>query len=356
MLSMRQYKEAEVLMTQRFRARLGIVALYSLLVGAGCSLTNGGEGNGPNYQPNPHTSNTDPRINEIQFVGSHNSYKQAMSAEHSQALKANNPKAWASLDYEHLPLGQQLDLGMRKLELDVFYRPETADFAVGHVQVIDMRSHCQTLKVCLSQLTNWSNNNRDHAPIWISFNTKDQAIPSLPTPPPFTPEALTLLDQVLETGLGGRLIRPRDITNLTWPKLSEAQGKFLLILDEQGAKREAYLSNWRARPMFTNSPADHPAAAVMIINDPIADASVIRSLVKQGYLVRTRADADTVEARQNDTRRRDAAFASGAQAISTDYYLPSTRFASPYQVSLPNTTEPIRCNPINAPKNCLTKN
>jgi hypothetical protein len=328
-------------MTPTYRSRLTLCVLLGLLATTGC--TN-----------NSYNNNSDPRINQLQFVGSHNSYKQAMSIEHAQALEAQNPKAWAALDYEHLPLARQLDLGMRKLEFDVFYRPASSDFAVGHVQVIDMRSHCPTLQVCLSQLIDWSDNNPTHAPIWVSFNTKDQAIPGLPTPPPFTGEALSKLDDRLEAALSGRLIRPADIENLRWPKLSQARGKFLLILDEQGAKREAYIDNWRARPMFTNSPADHPAAAVMIINDPVADGATIQALVKQGYLVRTRADADTAEARQNNTRRRDAAFASGAQAISTDYYLPSTRFASLYQVSLPETSAAIRCNPVNAEPNCLT--
>jgi hypothetical protein len=66
-------------------------------------------------------------------------------------------------------------------------------------------------------------------------------------------------------------------------------------------------------------------------------------------MVRTRADVDTREARENDARRREAAFASGAQAVSTDYYLPATHFGNQYQVSLPN---PLQCNVITAPENC----
>ena len=45
-------------------------------------------------------------------------------------------------------------------------------------------------------------------------------------------------------------------------------------------------------------------------------------------------DADTREARLNDTARQVAAFASGAQFVSTDYMTPDTRF-SPYTASLP---------------------
>ena len=44
--------------------------------------------------------------------------------------------------------------------------------------------------------------------------------------------------------------------------------------------------------------------------------------------MRTRSDAETVESRNNDNRRMLAAFNSGAQIISTDYYKPDTRFSN----------------------------
>ena len=51
-------------------------------------------------------------------------------------------------------------------------------------------------------------------------------------------------------------------------------------------------------------------------------------------MVRTRADANTMQARNNDTSQREQAFASGAQAISTDYYLPAQHFGNDYQVQI----------------------
>ena len=67
-------------------------------------------------------------------------------------------------------------------------------------------------------------------------------------------------------------------------------------------------------------------------------------------VVRTRADADTVQARTNDTTMRDAALASGAQWVSTDYEEPNPAF-SPYTVQIPDGT-PARCNPVTAPRDC----
>lgn len=61
-------------------------------------------------------------------------------------------------------------------------------------------------------------------------------------------------------------------------------------------------------------------AAVFNIQDPRAEGDRIRRLVGQGFLVRSRSDANTVEARQGDLGRLEAAIAAGAQLISTDYY------------------------------------
>jgi hypothetical protein len=70
----------------------------------------------------------------------------------------------------------------------------------------------------------------------------------------------------------------------------------------------------------------------MIINNPKDDGGKIREMVKKGYMVRTRADADTKEARANDRSGFVAACASGAQIITTDYYYKSTFFPSDYVV------------------------
>ncbi len=73
--------------------------------------------------------------------------------------------------------------------------------------------------------------------------------------------------------------------------------------------------------------------------------------MSEGYFVRTRADTDTTEARSGDTTRRDAALASGAQIVSTDYYRPDPRGGkekgwSEYCVQIPGGGA-IRINPIN---------
>ena len=100
--------------------------------------------------------------------------------------------------------------------------------------------------------------------------------------------------------------------------------------------------------MSAQAPDDD--AAFTVVNDPVADGALIQELVEQGYLVRTRTDADTAEARTGDTTRREAAFASGAQIVSTDYEREDPRFPG-FVVALPGGG-PARCNPVNAPPDC----
>ena len=83
------------------------------------------------------------------------------------------------------------------------------------------------------------------------------------------------------------------------------------------------------------------------------DAPRIRSLVERGYLVRTRADSPVATAVSGDTAQQTAAFAGGAQWVSTDYPVPgaASRVGSDYVVALPRGAV-ARCNPVAAPTGC----
>jgi hypothetical protein len=306
------------------------------------------------------------RLNEIQVLGSHNSYKLAMAAEQYRTLEQTNPDTAASLFYWHRPLPEQLDLGIRKVELDVFYDPDGAlfgrtdagsQFPVLHVQNLDDRSSCPDLVRCLEALRQWSDAHPDHVPIFVSFNAKDAVIdrPGFLRPLPFGEDAWAAMDAELRTVLGEKLILPRSVigeAGPVWPRLDEVRGSFVAILDEGGEKRATYVSRWLDRAMFANLPETEPGAAILIVNDPIAEFDRIQRLVRAGFIVRTRADADTREARTGDTTRRDSAFSSGAQLVSTDYYLPAAHFGTDYVVALPGG---MRCNPLLRPSGCELK-
>lgn len=326
------------------------------------------------------------KLNESQVIGSHNSYKSGMPVPILEYLRNINPRTAESLEYQHLPLSDQLDLGLRNLELDVFHDPQGGRFAkpkglsmlpkefaydqkgellepglkLFHVQDLDFQSHHLLFKNALLELKNWSEQNPDHHPIFILINAKDGQIPNTINPLPFSATALDSIDLEVKTYMGlDRLITPDmvrgDFENLesavlagNWPELNSVRGKFLFVLDENEDKIKSYLTEkpgLRNAVLFVNLKEGNPEAGFRIINDPVTNETYIQDLVKKGYIIRTRADSDTREARNNDYSKFEKAKSSGAQVISTDYYIPSPLFPSSYQVDFENRTFE-RSNPI----------
>jgi len=327
------------------------------------------------------------KLSDVQSIGSHNSYKRAIPRLEMMALRRGIGEQAGGLDYFHPPLSEQLDLGMRQLELDVFYDPagglynapylpgaipwigrrynvpemDEPGFKVMHIQDVDQRSQCALFTDCLAEIAAWSMANPNHTPILILINAKQDPIDldEAVKPLAFTSSAFDALDAEIWSELSeDQVITPDDIrgdaptlreavTETGWPSYNESRGKLLFALDERPDVVEVYLrgqASLEGHAMFVNSvneTSDH--AAYFTLNDPVADADAIQSAIRTGFLVRTRADADTVEARANDVSRREAAFASGAQYISTDYYVPRKKF-SDYAVRLPSQ-HVTRCRP-----------
>jgi len=132
-----------------------------------------------------------------------------------------------------------------------------------------------------------------------------------------------------------------------FPKLKAARGRFLFAMDENKAKAELYRGprkSLEGRAMFVNVDEDSPMAGYITLNEPIELSDRIARDVKAGFVVRTRADADTVEARTNDRRRQATAFETGAQYVSTDYMTPDARLST-YEAHLPGGGV-ARLNPV----------
>ena len=108
-----------------------------------------------------------------------------------------------------------------------------------------------------------------------------------------------------------------------WPRLRAARGKVLFALDNTDQHRTDYLHgnpSLEGRVLFVSSAPGEPSAAFIKMNEALGeDEERIRQRVKGRFLIRTRADIPTAEARSGNTTRRDSAFRSGAHYVSTDY-------------------------------------
>jgi hypothetical protein len=320
------------------------------------------------------------RMNDIQVVGTHNSYKLSLSPQLHAALAARNSKLADALDYGHRPLAEQLDQGARTLELDVNYDPEggyyddgrqdpelmTPGFKVLHMAFSDSATSCTHLTQCLREIVAWSVAHPDHVPIMLMFNAKETADEAHGKPAlRFTEKAFDALDAeirsvvprtmlVLPDDVQGRYPTLRDaVLAGHWPSLDMARGKIFFALDEPAEKVAIYRGPRRSlegRVFFINTDENSPAAAYLTINDPIGEAERIRRDVAAGFIVRTRADADTWEARRGDLSRYRAALTSGAQYISTDYLFEDPRLPG-YRITLPGGAV-ARCNSVRTASGC----
>src|ERR671916_3076287 len=383
---------------RRGRKRIGALTALAVLLtlGAACRppVDGGPGGGGPGHPGGGHGPQV--RLHQIQVLASHNSYHVEPEPTLLDALKAFVGQQAEGFEYTHRPLAEEFDAGVRQIELDVFvddadgghYAQPVLVPAVGlapvdpalstpglkvlHVQEVDYRSTCPTFVDCLTQVRSWSDAHPDHLPITIQIEAKDGTIPDpepgfgFVTPLPWTAAHFTTLEaEIGSVFASDRVLTPGEVRGrfptLTeavqagrWPRLDDVRGQVMFVLDDKGAKRDAYRTqepDLVDRWVFVDVPETDPDAAVMVVNDPIGSADRIRALVDAGFIVRTRADADTVQARSGDTTQRDAALASGAHFVSTDYVWPDERFGTGYVVDLPGDGA-ARCNPVNAPRRC----
>jgi len=227
------------------------------------------------------TLSGDLKINQIQVLGTHNSYARpvdsavlafvdrimeqnrdqfeaAMDEEARKKYKENHPNMLPmseALAYDHPSFPVQLDNGMRSLEIDVYYDPTgnrfnrpaayemlrqmgRADllpfdssglgepgFKVLHVADMDFRTHYSTFKEALTTLKNWSDAHPTHTPIFIMIEAKDKGLPLFPNPTevlPFSEKAFDQLDAEILSVLGKEKVITPDQVRGDFKTLEEA--------------------------------------------------------------------------------------------------------------------------------------
>ena len=367
------------------------------------------------------------KLNQIQVVGTHNSYSQpadprvfavmkpliqptldgmmkmmppAMAArmadEHPNPLGSD---LQAGLEYVHPPIEMQLRAGLRSLEFDLNVDHEGGRFSdplayrllrekgakdlaplysdalkepglkTLHAADIDFRSSCPTFRLCLQQMRSWSDANPGHSPVFVllepKFNSLAGFAPGATKLIPFDARAFAEMDASIGEILGrDKVVAPDDLRGQhetlekaalagAWPTVGQARGKFVFLMIVPGMNLAAfkpYLDghpNLEGRLAFVQGEPGMAHAAFDMVDNALTRGGEIKELVKTGRLVRSRSDIDTYEARQNDPARRDAALASGAQVVSTDYPWAPNIFGNAYAVS--PFDGGFRCNPVSGP-------
>ncbi|MBN2496938.1 MAG: hypothetical protein JXR96_20270 [Deltaproteobacteria bacterium] len=290
----------------------------------------------------------------VQARGTHNSY-------HLEPADPLDP----SLRYAHLPLGRQLEeQGVRQLELDLHLRTGEG-FEVFHLPAgLDEETTCLRFTDCLAEIRAWSDANRDHLPLMIWLEPKDQdmdwADPALEA---FVGRYDGLEEEILSVFEIDRILTPDELRGEHadlpgaiaadgWPSLGRVRGRVLFAMLDSGEHRSAYTDGAPAlqgRLMFVDADdADDPAAAVFKLNNPVSDADEIRALVRAGFLVT--ASVDGIERTDEENQARlDAALSSGVHFLSSD--LPAPVVGRDYFLEIPGGTL-ARCNPVSAPADC----
>ena len=208
------------------------------------------------FAADQESSNAAVKINQIQVIGTHNSYHAGLAPGEAKLLLDKNPKLFRALEYQHRPLDRQLASGVRQIELDVYADSEGGRYAhpmgpgavaaaglppdppfdllgamskpgfkVMHVQDIDYRSTCQRLTTCLQIVRTWSQAHPRHIPIFILLETKQADLPPqyhARSPEKFTASTFDALDAEIRSVFAPKEMITPDQVRGKYPTLEQA--------------------------------------------------------------------------------------------------------------------------------------
>ena len=290
------------------------------------------------------------RLNHLRMKGSHNSYH--VKTPGVSTLDPEN-------NYTHADLDVQADrLGVRQFELDVHYIPGLG-LRVYHTP-LDPSTNCEGFAGCMGVLLNWSTENPQHAPLWLFIEPKN-----LPT----VVQELDILEmiqtEIAATWPEDRTITPTDvqgdapdlrtaITSNGWPTLEESRGKALFVLLDKTEIRDLYVERnptLENQTMFAIVDESHSLASVISFVNPDTHGDRLLDASAMGFMVRTRPDEATIEAREVNYSRLELALETGANFITTDF--PGNDMEANFAIWL--SEGPVMCNPQTAPEHCTTR-
>jgi len=167
----------------------------------------------------------------------------------------------------------------------------------------------------------------------------------------FSPDRVLTPDEVR----GQHETLPQALASQGWPTLGALRGRVLFVFLEDGAHRDAYLSEspvLQNRLLFVDSDSpDQPFASFYKINNAQSEFETVQDLVSQGFIVTSNVD-DVAGSLDDNAAKLAASLESGTHFLSTNWPVVTTDGA--YYAHIPTGT-PVRCNPVAAPEECSSE-
>ncbi len=267
------------------------------------------------------------KLDDIQMLASHNSYKKVGPAIGRFFVGLGDSFSEAkALNYGYQTITDQLNLGVRSFEFDLRYR--NGSFELTHVPLVDNSSQAVKFDLLLEEIKLFSDY-QTHLPIVILIEVKDDWMMLDPALDPFDEDVFILLDDLIGEKLNSHLFKPADmvdaqenlkdvIINDGWPTVDSLFNQIMVVL-HPGNYTSSYYDmdqSLQSQSMFIGSYYQETLpnyASFFVQND--VDVNIISSLVTNHFMVRTRIDSNL----EFDQTRFDDAIQSGAQILTTDF-------------------------------------
>ncbi len=294
------------------------------------------------------------KFNEMRYVATHNSYQTESVDELKQLYRKLSDLTFGlvagnTADFISPTLTEQLNSGIYSLELDIEVLDRDGDisFTCMHAPQIQMTTSCYDFSLAMKEIAMWSDNNPNHLPITIIIEPKEIFLP-MENMKALNLDYAKVFDSMLRDTLGDKLFTPadmlRDYENFgemraadDWCEVKDMLGKVLILMHDCATtddyiKLDRSLKTQAMFPMLEARDMNESYASFLLINDPVRDFTDIEEALENNFVVRTRADKFTGVTEE----RREKAFASGAQIISTDYPVKDGLTADDYVVCFPD--------------------
>lgn len=209
------------------------------------------------------------RMNEHQMRGTHNSYHLAPDLPFD-----------ASHKYSHMTITQQLDAGIRALELDLHMALD-GELKVYHIEVIDQKTTCATFQGCLRDIAQWSRAHATHSPLIVWLETKYDT-GGLPF------DLSSVEQEIMMSDIHQLVVTPESMPD-GWLPLNAMRGKVIFAAlreDSYAADYTMGYTDMTTKMMFASWPQDRwdsPWARLSKVNSPTP--AVMANATQYGVMV-----------------------------------------------------------------------